>query len=239
MPKYPFFHQLEQPSQGYRFNIDSILLTRFAKFHSNDQVCDLGTGVGILGILALKWGEVAQVRAVELQPELAKYARLNIEKFSLQNQMELIEADWREIKHFLKSSSFDVVISNPPYRKKGSGEISKHHSKSIAKHELFGSMDDLLQAANYLLKKKGRFYLIYPVLRLEELISNLNKVNLKIQRLVFIHPFQQSAAAHFMVELVRSVKGEIQVEPPVIVYKNPHEYRPEIEEWVGKKINNI
>lgn len=49
----PNFPKLHQPKKGYRYGIDSFLLARFAKVHSNEVLCDLGAGVGILGFLAL------------------------------------------------------------------------------------------------------------------------------------------------------------------------------------------
>ncbi len=232
------FHQIEQPEKGYRFNIDSLLLIRFARFAPTDQVCDLGAGVGILSILASQWGKVEKIKAVEVQKELAQFARLNIQKFRLDNQIELIESNWKKINKIYSAASFDVVISNPPYRKKESGKASSNSIKLIAKHELLGSMADLIKTATYLLKRKGRLYLIYPPLRLEELILQLKKNNLKIQRMVFVHPFVDRKASHVMIEAVRSVQGEIIVEPPVIVFKDPDHYHPEVEKWVGKKVRS-
>lgn len=229
------FHQIEQPEKGYRFNIDSLLLIRFARFAPTDKVCDLGAGVGILSILASKWGKTGKITAVEVQKELAQFARSNIQKFQLENQIELIESNWKKLNKIYSASSFDVVISNPPYRKKETGKTSSNSVKLIAKHELLGSMADLLKTADHLLKRKGRLYLIYPPLRLEELILQLKKNNFKIQRMVFIHPYIDRKATHVMIEAVRSVQGEVTVESPIIIFKDADTYQPEIESWIGKK----
>ncbi len=232
------FHQIDQPEKGYRFNIDSLLLIRFARFAPTDKVCDLGAGVGILSILASQWGKAGKITAVEVQKELAQFVRSNIEKFRLENQIELIESNWKKLNKIYSAASFDVVISNPPYRKKESGKTSSNSVKLIAKHEILGSMSDLIKTANHLLKRKGRLYLIYPPLRLEELILQLKKNDLKIQRMALVHPFIDRKASHVMIEAVRSVQGEIIVEPPVVVFKDPDNYQPEIEKWVGKKVRS-
>jgi tRNA1Val (adenine37-N6)-methyltransferase len=231
--------QLYQPAKGYRYGIDSFLLARFAHFKKTDVVCDLGAGVGILGLLAIARGGVKEVTAVEVQKELAAFAEKNAQEMRFEDRMKVLVQNWKDLPKILKRGSFDVVISNPPYRKKQTGRISPHPMKAIAKHELVGNMEDLIVTAQYLLKNSGRFYLIYPILRLEELILNLNKFKFKIQRMAFIHSYLDRPATHVMVEAVRSVPRELKLEAPVIVYRDPDHYTPEVEEWVGEKRINF
>ena len=90
-------------------------------------------------------------------------------------------------------------------------------------------MRDLLRCAVKIMKPSGRFYVIYPPLRLEELIQELSRVGLKAQRMAWVHPLVDRPASHVMVEAVRSLSRELNVEAPVIVYRDPEHYRPEIE----------
>lgn len=231
--------KLSQPEKGYRYNIDSMLLSRFAQFHEGETVCDLGSGVGLLAILALIRGKAEKAWALEVQEELIQYIHQNSEKYSLQNKLEIIQANWKEVKSHLKAASIDLVMSNPPYRKLQSGKAPKQSVKAIAKHEIEGSMSDLIKAARYLMKRKGRFVVIYPCLRLEDFITALAQQKLKLQRLQFIHPFSNRSATHFMAEAVPSVAGEIVLEAPLIIYQDKDHYRPEIEEWLGSKKSNL
>ncbi len=231
--------EIHQPPKGYRYNIDSMLLARFAQFKEGEKVCDLGTGVGLLGILAILRGKAGKVWGLEVQEELAQYAEKNKEELKLGSQMEIIRANWKEVKKHLRPNSADLIISNPPYRKLKTGRISQTSLKAIASHELEGSLGDLLQSARYLMKAKGRFVVIYPTLRLEELITELAKQKLKIQRICFIHPYQDRPATHFMLEAVRSVSGEMEVEKPLIIFRDKDHYQIELEEWVGKKIRTL
>ncbi len=229
--------ELFQPDKGYRYNIDSMLISRFCNFKPGELVCDLGTGVGLIGILALTRGGVKKVFGVEVQQELADYAEKNISHFSLESQFELIVTNWKEIKKHLAPKSVDVVVSNPPYRKSSTGKIPKQSSKAIAKNEILGSLEDLLKAALYLMKPKARLLLIYPTLRLEDVIALSQKHKLKIQRISFVYPYLDRPATHFMVELVYSVAGEMIVEKPLLLFKDADHYQEEIESWVGKKLN--
>ncbi len=229
------FPTLSQPKKGYRYGIDSFLLARFARFRPEETVCDLGAGVGILGLLALSRSQVKQVVALEVQEDLARLALENARILGISERFEVLHANWREARRLLKPKRFHVVISNPPYRRAKTGKVPPEGSKAIAKHEILGSLPDLVAAGLHLMRPSGRFLLMYPPLRLEELILELQRHRLKVQRMAMIHPYLDRPASLVMVEAIRSQAREIVVEPPVIVYRDPDHYTPEIEAWVGPK----
>jgi tRNA1(Val) A37 N6-methylase TrmN6 len=221
--------------RGYRYGIDSFLLARFARFQRADRVCDLGAGVGILGLLALSRGGVRHVTAVEVQPKLAELARKNAEEMGFGDRVEVLIQNWKNVPKNLKKVSFEVIISNPPYRKEKTGRLPPDPEKAVAKHEIEGTLSNLVKAAAFLMKPIGRFCLMYPPLRLEELIIELSRTGLKIQRMAFIHSYANQPAHLFMAEVVKSQPRELHLEPPVIVYRDGDHYTPEIEAWVGRK----
>jgi tRNA1Val (adenine37-N6)-methyltransferase len=226
---------LQQPIKGYRYGIDSFLLARFAKFKKTDHVCDLGAGVGILALLALTRGRVEKAVAIEIQEGLAKLAWENAEMLGVEDRLEFFIDNWKNIKKILKSHQFSLVISNPPYRKAKTGKVSPDRSKAIAKHEIEGSLPDLIQTAKYLIHPTGRFVTMYPPLRLEELIQKLARDRFKIERMQAIHAYPDRPATLVMVEAVKSIPRELKVEPPLIVYRDPDHYTAEVESWVGPK----
>lgn len=230
---------LHQPQKGYRYNIDSLMLAKFAQFKKNEKVCDLGCGVGILGILALKWGEASELNAIEIQNELFLLAQKNFSELQSSLPVKLIQDNWKNVAKHFTAASFDLVISNPPYRKAGSGRLSTHSQKIIAKHEIEGRMTDLLAAAKLLMKRKGRFCIIYPTVRLEEFIQEVAKQKLKISRLQMLHPYADQKANHFMAELQFSVQGEIEIHPGLVIYKEPGVYTQEVAGWVGKQFDPL
>jgi len=229
------FIPLYQPKKGYRYGIDSLLLARFADLRATDRVCDLGSGVGILALWAITKRHVSHAVAIEVQQPLAELALKNAELLGVKNRLEVFTENWKRVKSFLKPHSFQVVISNPPYRKANTGKAPPDRSKAIAKHEIEGGMPDLIAAAGYLMKRSGRFCVMYPPLRLEELVQELVKAKFKIQRMGYIHPYRDRSATLVMVEAVRSMPRELRVESPIVVYRDPDHYTPEVEAWVGPK----
>lgn len=215
--------------------MDSFLLARFARFRPEETVCDLGAGSGILGLLALERGKAKRVLAVEIQRELADHLEANAGLLGVTDRLDIYCGDWKQIPKKFLLSKFDVVVSNPPYRKLKSGKVPPNASKAAAKHEIHGSMGDLVSCARKLLKPSGRFCVLYPPLRLEELVLELKGQGFKVQRLACIHPYEDRPATHVMVEAVRSAVRELKVESPVVVYQDAEHYRPDVEAWVGRK----
>ncbi|MCB1214772.1 MAG: methyltransferase [Deltaproteobacteria bacterium] len=229
---------MKQPPKSYRYNLDSFLLLRFAHFKSHENICDLGAGVGVMGLLALERFGLSSVTAVEIQEELALYARQNAQALHLQSKFHLYLQSWQDFAkdHVLKKApSFDAVISNPPYGRLGEGRLPEDPVRQLARYEVAGNMQNLITSAKSILKKTGRLLLLYPILRLEELLDQLHLKGFKASRLAMIHPYENRPATHVMVEGILAMNRELKVEPPVIVYQDQDHYRPEIEAWVGPK----
>lgn len=208
---------LFQPEKGYRFNIDSVLLASFVNVKDKGKLIDLGTGSGILILLLnLKYKNI-DYWALEVQDELYDIAKKNFELNSV--KVNLIKEDVKNIKKIFKPNSFDYVITNPPYFKEYKGE---NRSLKIARSEYLASVDDFIKAGKYLLKDKGRFFLVFPSSRLSEITYKIKKENLQPKRWRFIHPAINEKASHFLVEAVKNAKeGGETIDNPLIVYKNP------------------
>jgi release factor glutamine methyltransferase len=75
------------------------------------SVLELGTGSGAIAItLACEWKEV-HVTAVDISEDALLVAKLNAEKFNVQNKIHFLKSDWCDSVKGL----FDLIISNPPY----------------------------------------------------------------------------------------------------------------------------
>ena len=153
---------------------------------------------------------------MEVQKGLFNLAERNLALNNLTGRVKLIDADYRDLRSLLDKGSFDLIVSNPPYVKKGCGRVSAIEDRSIARMEHLGSLSELIEISSYLLSRGGRACYIYPVSRLQELLSSLHEEGLHATRLLFIHPKETSPAALFIVESTYG-RSETVIEAPLFL----------------------
>src|SRR4030066_1087938 len=155
--------RIHQPEKGYRFSIDSVLLADFAARDRGGSALDLGTGSGVvLLLLAARCRRLRQGVGVEIQPALWEFACRNIEENGFGGRLSAVLGDFREDLPGLAPRSFDLVVSNPPYRKIGEGRRNPDPRKEIARHEVACTMADVYAAAGRCLSPRGRFAIVCP-----------------------------------------------------------------------------
>ena len=219
--------KLYQKKKGYRFSIDPVLLADFVKITKKGKLVDLGTGSGIiLLLLALRY-KTLEFYGIEIQEDLYKIAK---ENFKLNNlKVNLIKGDVKKIKEIFKPHSFEYVVANPPFYKP-TGKTSNIEEVKIAKFEIKATVKDFIEAASYLLKDNGKFFLINQSQRLSETINVCIEKRLIPKRIRFVHPRIDENSSHFLVESVKGAKlgGEI-IEKPLILYGGNNKYTEEVE----------
>jgi tRNA1(Val) A37 N6-methylase TrmN6 len=207
-----------QASDSYRFSVDSILLLNFIRVKNYEKIVDLGTGSGIIPLLLFGKRKGLSIYGIEIQKDLADMARRSVELNKLQNGITIIQEDFRNLKNIFKNQQFDVVVSNPPYISLGQGKINPSSSRAIARHEIKGNLEDIISVSNYLLKNKGRIYLIYKSSKLIKLILTLKKYGIEPKGIKFIHPRPGEHANLVLIEGIKGGKEELKTEHPIFQY---------------------
>lgn len=141
--------RLWQPQQGYRFNVDALALACFAAGVTNAprRVIDLGAGCGVIGLLlALRWPD-AEVQLIERQAELAGLCSRNIVENGLHLRAELRMLDYRRLDRWRDEVvGGTLLVANPPYYRPGYGRMSPNSCRAAARHELNGTLGELVVA---------------------------------------------------------------------------------------------
>lgn len=207
-----------QKKKGYRFSIDAILLSQFIKIRKNEKAIDLGTGCGILPLLLSHTTKAHSLLAVEIQKGLAELAKKNVLLNDLGERISILHKDFRELKNTFPPGPFDVVFSNPPYRKSRTGRVNPVIEKAIARHEIKGTLEDLISIASYLLPSKGRCYLIYPASRFVDLIFTLRSKRLEPKRLQLVYPRFNEEAKFILMESIKASGVELKIMEPLILH---------------------
>ena len=209
--------QILQKKKGYRFSIDAVLLSQFCRIRKKEKVIDLGTGCGILPLLLSQTTKAHSFVGIEIQKGLAELAKKNVLLNHLDDRVSILQKDFRTLKKVFPPGSFDVVLSNPPYRRYETGRVNPALEKAIARHEIEGTLEDLISVASYLLPPKGRCYLIFPALRTVDLLAALRSQRLEPKRLQFVYPHPHEDAKFILTESIREGGVELRVMDPLIL----------------------
>lgn len=218
-----------QNKNWFCFGIDAVLLSDFAKqIKSGETVVDLCTGNGIIPILLSGKTQASKIYGVEIQKEVALLANRNVEYNNLNSRVEIINRDLNNLKDVILSGSVDSVTVNPPYKKKGSGIINDLDTKTISRHEISCTLEDIIRESARMLKSGGSLYMIHRVERLVDILSCMRDEKIEPKRLKFIHPKMNEAPNLVLVEGKRSGRPFLKVESPLYVYNTDGTYTNEI-----------
>ncbi len=221
-----------QPVHGYRFSLDPILLSNFTRVGEGDRIADLGTGCGIIPLLLTRQKENATIVGIEFQDPMAALAQRNVSLNQLDDRISIISEDVVNLKRHFPVSTFDLVVSNPPYRRPGTGKISPQTGRDRARHESTASLADFMAVSKYLVKPSGRICFIHHPSRLVELMSQAAAMKLAPIRLRMIHGHSKAEAGMFLVELVKGRTGDLVVEPPLVVFGDGGGYNDEVQKMM-------
>jgi tRNA1Val (adenine37-N6)-methyltransferase len=208
-----------QDRYGYRFSVDSVLLAYFARIKRHDYVVDLGAGNGIIALLLSKINPESMFLAVEIQSRLADQALRNSIINGVDRRLNIMHEDLQNLPRLFQPSSFDVIISNPPYRAMNSGRINPNPCRAKARHEIFTSLETFISVTSILLKNGGRAYFVLPSFRLAELIPSLKKHHLEPKTLQLVHPYLWAESRHFLIEACKNRQVGLRVLPPLVLYQ--------------------
>ncbi len=218
---------------GYRFSVDAVLLYTFADMRYVRHIADLGTGSGIIGLLLARKYPKARITLVELQQSLYSLAVKNIAVNHLEDRVTAVLSDIRHLKETFEPMTHDLVVSNPPFRKPAAGRLSDGQERAIARHELALKFEDLAGSASYLLKAKGRFFMIYHPERLLEAVDSLRRFRLEPKRIRFVHNSAGAESKIVLIEAVKEARAGVKIERPLFIYKEDGSYTAEVSDMYG------
>lgn len=226
-------YRIIQDPGRFCFGMDAVLLSGFAKANEGDNVLDLCTGTGIIPILMEAKTKAKKFTALEIQEDSADMARRSVLLNNLEEKIDIVTGDVKEADTLFKAASFDVITCNPPYMTGQHGLVNKNEAKTIARHEVLCTLEDVIKVTAKLLKPGGNFYMVHRPFRLSEIMVLLHTYKLEPKRMQLVYPYVDKEPNMVLIEANRGGKPRLTVEKPLIVYKEPGVYMPEIYDVYG------
>lgn len=168
------------------------------------NILDIGAGTGLLSFMIAQKCDAA-IDAIELDEEASLQAIENEELCSFRNRIKIINADVRDYNFEKK---YDIIISNPPFYENELKSFSV--KKNTAHHGSNLSLQELLLIIKANLSPQGRFFLLLPFKRDEEIRKLIRSNDLKLQELVLVK--QSVKHDYFRIMLMGSMHDDESVE---------------------------
>ena len=224
-----------QHADEFRFSLDAVLLAHFATVKPGACAVDLGAGAGAVSFLLAARG-AGFVTGVEINERVAAMAQRSVEFNRLTNKVAIKPGDLRQVADHFSPGLCDLVVANPPYRPAATGKISPNDRLAIARHEIKATLSDVVAAAKYLTKVRGRFALVHLPERLPEILQAMAAAGLEPKRLQLVYPKPERRAVMLLVEGIKGAKPGLDVLPPLIIYHDDGTYTESVMAYY-KQVN--
>ena len=223
-----------QNDDYFAFSLDSVLLANFVTIKLSDKkIIDFCTGNAPIPML-MSFRTKARIFGVELQKEIFSMGVQSVVENKMDEQIELINLDVKNIDSKFGAESMDIVTCNPPYFKyKEESLVNENDIKSIARHEVRLNLEDVLKSARYVLKNGGTFAMVHRPERMIEIINLMQKYNIEPKKIRLVYPKKNKEANILLIEGIKNGKTGLKIMEPLFTHNDDGSYVDEIRKMFG------
>lgn len=224
-------YRILQNKRKFSYGIDAIILSDFAQ--ARGLVMDLGTGTGIIPIRLADGKDIKKIYGVEIQGDVAELAKESVKLNKLEEKIQILNMDLKDLRDRFSKASFDTIISNPPYMKTGSAILNEEENFALSRHEIACSFEDIISVSDYLLKPLGKICLVHRPNRLVDILSTMRQYRIEPKYIRFVQPRWDKKPNLVLIEGVKGGRADLKFHDPLIVYDENGNYLDEIYEIYG------
>ena len=217
---------MELPAGTFPLSTDSVVLANFVRLPKNARVLDLGSGCGTLGLMLCASDPGCTVTGVELSQAGHEAALANIRRNRLDDRLESICADLRNLPAGFLGERFHCVVSNPPYFSGGPAS----QATPLARRDDCCSPEDLFSCASKALRFSGDLYLVHKPERLAQLITCAAAFHLEAKQLTLVRHRDGSPVSMILLQFKKGGKPGLRLHEHSLFDSqgNPTDYYREV-----------
>lgn len=224
-----------QNKNGFCFGIDSVLLSDFSKNIKKDsKVLDLGTGTGIISILLCGKTNLREIIGVEVQKEVYNMACRSAKLNDIEDKFKLINENVLNLENIFENGYFDVIVTNPPYKKQNTGIKNEDNRKLISRHEILANLEDFIRVSNKMLKDKGEFYMVHRPERMVDIFALMRKYKIEPKEVRLVFSNEKNPPKMVLIKGIKNGGEYLKFRENLYIYKEDGSYTDEILKIYGK-----
>ncbi len=193
---------IHQDRTAMKVGTDGVLLGAWADLKHAHRILDIGTGTGLIALMAAQRNRDAQIDAIEIEEQAFIQAQENIATTPWKNRIKIKHVS---LQYYYPNVQYDSIVCNPPFfinSTKNPNDI-----RTLARHNDTLSHKELINHAKRLLTPQGSFHLILPITEAWKLITYAQSVNFYAIHLTFVHPTPCKSPKRILIELSLTQKS--------------------------------
>jgi tRNA1Val (adenine37-N6)-methyltransferase len=147
---------IRQDRCAMKVGTDGVLLGAWAKIPATGILLDIGTGSGLIALMAAQRGSRAVV-GIDMDEESVSQARENVSESEWKNHIEI---QCCMLQNFITEQTFDAIVSNPPFFTESL--LCPDQRRSATRHTQTLSFQELVKGVDRLLSAGGEFSVVLP-----------------------------------------------------------------------------
>ena len=230
MPKPEFRFKrftVRQDRCALKVGTDGLLFGAWVDHLGAKRILDIGTGTGVLALIAAQRNEEAWIDAVEIDDDSSAQAAENFAASPWPDRIRVHRMDVRRMK---TADRYDLIVCNPPYY--AGYSTSPDARVSLAKHSDELRFPELLHAVDGLLEQEGRFAAIVPFEREDEFLMVAQDHGLHPAKRCVVRYVAHRPPKRLLIELRRHT-GEVAESTLTIEATGPFDYTPEYRAMIS------
>ena len=210
---------IQQPEDGYRFSLDPLILCSRVRPRPGDHILDLGCGCGIMPLVLGDRYPRTRITGIEIQQALSDLATRNVSANRMHGRIRILNKDINRLTLDDIGHPADIIISNPPYKKKGTGRMNPNMEKAIARHEILVTIDQIFHSAATLLSSNGNLRLIFPADRMKDIEEATAAADLFIKSIRPVHRSKDLPPFRVLISAFKKKENRPETLTPLILYR--------------------
>lgn len=226
MSKFDFQRfRIEQDCCAMKVGTDGVLLGAWFNISAAKTVLDIGTGTGLIALMAAQRNETATIFGVEIDENAATQAAENVRNSPFASQISIISQDINDFATTC-AAKFEAIVCNPPYFVHSLK--CPDSARTVARHNDSLSFPNLLKISKKLLASNGKLSVILPTSEAEIFKTIATENRFFLTRLT--HVFGTTGGKEIRQLLEFSKKPTTCDEQSLAINLAPNRYTPEFRE---------
>ncbi len=218
---------IDDELSAMKIGTDSVLLGAWTNISPAKRILDVGTGCGILALMAAQRNNDAKITAIDIDKEAAKQAGINFRNSKWADSFEVINIS---LQDFAKDHepTFDYVLCNPPFFQ--NSLLPPSSQKAVAKHNITLSYSDLFFYCRKVIMPKSTLAIIAPFDLREKIVGIGIENNFYCSREAIVKSSAKHQPHRIMMEFVNFEVAEVETETIEIYNSNDNSYTDRYKE---------